>query len=228
MLQLGDAERAGAVRDRRQGAVGGSRRTPRAGHGDPHARLSAAAGGVRRQLALRHARRAHLHRLRRRARLQGPAARSVFGLSALQAASVHLRHPLRRPGGPLRRQGAARGRLEHAAAPVHGRWPDRRRRRELRELDAPEGHSPGDAQRHAGGRDRVRRAAGRRHVGARALSLQDPGGRQRDQGGALSGARRPSGVRGRALCGQHVRGAGDADRGTAARGPGRTRRATPG
>ena len=45
---------------------------------------------------------------------------------------------------------------------------DRRRRRRLPELDAPEGHSPGDAHRHAGGRDRVRRGHERRYVGGAA------------------------------------------------------------
>ena len=47
---------------------------------------------------------------------------------------------------------------------VRRRRADRRRRRQLRELDAAQGHSPGDAQRHARRRDRVRCDARRRHL----------------------------------------------------------------
>ena len=75
-----------------------------------------------------------------------------------------------RPDGPLRRQGAARGRLEHDAALYMRRRADRRRRGELRELDAPQGHPPRDAERHAGGRDGVRGDARRRHVARRRCS----------------------------------------------------------
>ena len=65
--------------------------SPEAGHRHSHARLSAARGRVRRQLALRDARGPHLDRLRRRARLQGSAVRSARGLPAFQAASLHQR-----------------------------------------------------------------------------------------------------------------------------------------
>ena len=170
-----------------------------------------------------------LDRLRRRPRLPGSAARSVLGLPALQAAPLHRRHPGRRAGGALRRQGAARGRLEHAAAPVHGRRPDRRGRRELRELDAAQGHPPGHAQRHAGGRDGVRRRSRAGDTSARrcrrykarvdASAIKD---------GAVSGARRPPGVRRRALCGQRVRGAGDDDRRAGCRATSPAMPATPG
>ena len=88
------AERAGAVCDRPQGAVGRSGGPPGAGHRDPHARLSAAR---RRSSAAAGSTRCRTgrisHRLRRRPRLPGSAARSVRGVPALQAAPLRGRHP---------------------------------------------------------------------------------------------------------------------------------------
>ena len=78
---------AGAVRDRLEGAVGRAGRPAGPGHGDPHARLSAAPGGVRRQLDLRAAGGPAVARLRRRPRLRRPAVRSARRVAALQAAS---------------------------------------------------------------------------------------------------------------------------------------------
>ena len=67
---------------------------------------------------------------------------------------------------------------------------------ELPELDAAQGHPPGDADRHAGGRDGVRGGARRRHVGggaeARTRTRSTPAP-IRDR--AVSGAQRPPGVR---------------------------------
>ena len=64
------------------------------------------------------------------------------------------RHPL--VASRLRDESVARRRLVHGAARVC-RWPaDRGRRGRIREFDAPEGDSPGDANRDAGGGIRVR------------------------------------------------------------------------
>ena len=67
-------------------------------------------------------------------------------------------------GGQMVRYGAKAlpgGRLEHAADALLQRRAHRRRRGELRQLDASQGHSSRDAQRHARGRSRVRRRARR-------------------------------------------------------------------
>ena len=56
----------------------------------------------------------------------------------------------------------------HPAA-VRRRRADRRRRRRISELDAAQGHSPGDAHRHARRRDGVRRASARATRRPRAL-----------------------------------------------------------
>ena len=55
-------------------------------------------------------------------------------------------------------------RLARAAGMRGGRRADRRRCRRLSELSAPEGHSSGDEDRHAGRRNGVRRRHERRHV----------------------------------------------------------------
>ncbi len=70
-------------------------------------------------------------------------------------------------GGQMVRYGAKAlpgGRLEHAAAALLQRRAHRRRRGELRELDAAQGHPSRDAQRHARGRSRLRRRARRRRL----------------------------------------------------------------
>ena len=72
---------------------------------------------------------------------------------------------------------------------------DRRRRRRVPELDAPQGHPPGDAHRHARGRDGVRRGRQRRHVGATAARIRGGHRRQRRAAGALSGPQRPPELR---------------------------------
>ena len=135
-----------------------------AGTRHPHDGLSAADGGVRRRIHLRDAGRPRVGRLRERARLPRSDVRSARDVPALQAAPARRAAARRRPDGPLRRQGAARRRLAHDPARLHGRRAHRRRRRRLRELDAAEGHPPGDADRHARGRDRVRRGPRRRRV----------------------------------------------------------------
>ena len=75
-----------------------------------------------------------------------------------------------RPDGALRRQGAARRRLAHDSAGLRRRRADRRRRRRVPELDAPEGHPPGDAHRHARGGVGLRR--GPRRTTSRPRALQ--------------------------------------------------------
>ena len=57
-------------------------------------------------------------------------------------------------GGQMQRYGAKalpEGGWQHAASAVRRRRAHRRRFGELRELAPPQGHSPGDAKRHAGG-----------------------------------------------------------------------------
>ena len=171
---------ARAVRDRPQGAVGRPGRPAGAGHGDPHAGLSAAPGGVRRQLDLRAA--------------GGPA----LARASSSASTTTTRCSIRTPrcsassstrscaellqGGQLVRFGAKalpEGGLEHPADALCRRRAHRRRRRQLRQLDAAEGHPPGDAQRHARRRDRLRRRARRRHLAGAAAALQGGGRRQR-------------------------------------------------
>ena len=94
-LQLAERGAPGGIRDRPEGDLGSAARSAAARHRDPHARLPAAPGRVRRQLSLRHAGRPHLDRLCRRAQLSGPAVRSARGVPALQAAPVHPPHPAR-------------------------------------------------------------------------------------------------------------------------------------
>ena len=75
---------------------------------------------------------------------------------AFQAASIRRGAVGRRSDGAVRREGAARRRVAHHPARLC-RWAvDRRRRGRLPELDPPQGHSPGDAHRHAGGGDGLR------------------------------------------------------------------------
>ena len=70
-------------------------------------------------------------------------------------------HPLvsrpaaRRPDAEVRRQGAARRRMEHHPAAVDGRRAHRRRRGRVPEFIPLEGDSPGDEDGHARRRDRV-------------------------------------------------------------------------
>ena len=140
---------AAALRARHQGAVGGAD-GPRAGRARSSTRWaircgwrSSAAGSSTRMpdgLAVGRVRRAG----------STTAIRCSIRTSTFQ----HFkRHPLvavaarGRADGALRRQGAARRRLAHDSARLRGRRADRRRRRRVRELDAPEGHSPGDADR---------------------------------------------------------------------------------
>ena len=88
-LQLGAGPRAGAVRARHQGAVGGSAGRIDAGHGHAHAGLPAPPGGVRRRRSSTRCPEGQLSLgLRRRARLPRSAVRSARGVQPVQAASV--------------------------------------------------------------------------------------------------------------------------------------------
>ena len=110
-----------------------------------------------------------LGRLRRRARLPGSDVRSARRASSTSSGIRSCRGLLDgRPDGALRREGAARRRLAHDPARLRRRRADRRRRRRVPELDAPQGHPPRDAHRHARRRDarstRSRRATRRRRA----------------------------------------------------------------
>ena len=130
---------------------------------------------------------------------QRSAVRSARRVSALQAASVHQR-AFSRAGrccatAPRRCPKAAGTRSRGCS--VDG-GAHRRRRGELRELDAAQGHPPRDAQRHAGRGGGVRRGASGDMSAASLQPLQGAGGRQRDQDRALPGAQRAPGVQQRA------------------------------
>ena len=73
-----------------------------------------------------------------------------------QAASLRDETARRRPADPLRRQGAARGRMEHHPADPHGWCTHRRRCGRVSQLDAAQGHSSRHADRHAGRGIRLR------------------------------------------------------------------------
>ncbi len=156
---------AAAVRHRDQGAVGSSGGPHRRRHGDAHARLSAQDGRVRRRVLLRDAGRPHLSRAGCRPRLSRSDVRSVRRVSAPEGASAHRGPACRRAAGEVRREGAARKRLEQRPAAVDGRRPDRRRRGRVPELVPAEGHSSGDEDRDARGGDGVRGGSRGRHVG---------------------------------------------------------------
>ena len=139
-----------------------------AGHRHPHDGLSAADGGVRRRVHLRDAGRPAV------------ASASSSGLDYQDPMfDPHLtfqrfkQHPFVAAlleGGKMVRYGAKalpEGGWHTIPRVLHGRRAHRRRRRRLHELDAAQGHSPRDADRHARGRDGVRRGARGRRVGAR-------------------------------------------------------------
>ena len=85
--------------------------------------------GVRRRVHVRAARQRRVARARHRARLPRSDVRSARRVPALQAASAVRVDARRRADGPLRRQGAARGRLVHDPEDLRRRRADRRRRR---------------------------------------------------------------------------------------------------
>ena len=88
-----------------------------------------------------------------------PAHRSAARAAILQAASVCPRPARGRQDGPLRRQDAALRRLVGDAAAGRRRLDDHRRLGRLPQFAAAQRHSPGDQERHAGRRDRLRGAA---------------------------------------------------------------------
>ena len=99
-----------------------------------------------------------------------PRFRSARGVSEIQDASVRAPHSRRRQAGALRRKDGADGRLVFHAAHLCRRRADHRRFRGLSEFAAPQGHSHGDQDRHAGRRDDFRGAARRRHVRSKRLA----------------------------------------------------------
>ena len=105
------------------------------------------------------------------------------------------RAPGRRADGALRREGAARRRLAHDSARLRRRPADCRRRRRIPQLDAAQGHAPGDAHRHARGRGGVRRHHQRRRVGGRPARLRGGDRRERGASRTLSGPQRPPELR---------------------------------
>ena len=151
-----------------------------AGTRHPHDGLPAPHGGVRRRVHLRAAG-------RRRSRSASSAGLDYrdpmfdphVALPALQAAPARGARCSR----AARWCATARRRCPKAAGTrfrgvyADGR-PDRRRRRRVPELDAPEGHPPRDADRHARGRDGVRGGPQRATRRPRALQAYEDGDRR--------------------------------------------------
>ena len=67
--------------------------------------------------------------------------------------------------------------------------------RRASQFAAAEGNSPGDQERNAGGRDRLRRHGETGFFAAVFGNVSGPGGEELDQDGALAGAQFPSGIR---------------------------------
>ena len=154
-LPLGAGRQPRAVRDRPQGAVGGPARPHRAGHRHAHARLPAAPRGVRRRLHLCAAGRPGLARVRRRAsttriRCSTRTWRSTGSSSTRSWRGCSRAATMVRYGAKALPEGG----WNTIPQPYMDGGADRRRRRRVPELDAPQGHSSRDAHRHAGGRDR--------------------------------------------------------------------------
>ena len=141
-------------------------RSPRAGHRHAHAGLSAAARGVRRRLHLRAARRPAVGR----ASWSGSTTRIRCSIRTWRStASSSIRSsPALLEGGQMVRYGAKalpEGGWNTIPQPYMDGGADRRRCGRVPQLDAPQGHSPRDAHRHARGRDGVRGGPRGRHVG---------------------------------------------------------------
>src|SRR6185437_2013284 len=73
------------------------------------------------------------------------------------------------------------------------------RLRRVPQLAAPQGHSPGHQERHAGGRDRLRLPAEKQFLRTGAFRLPAARGEQLDQNRAVEGAQLPPGIRARLL-----------------------------
>ncbi|CAG9188012.1 hypothetical protein BVI2075_110002 [Burkholderia vietnamiensis] len=136
-----------------------------AGPRDPHGRLAAEVGYLRRLVPVPHGQQPGRGRLRGWAWLHEPVPVAVRGVPALQDASVDPRIPRRRQARVVRCTRDHRGRAAVAAEDgVPGRRADRRRCG-LPERIAHQGQPRGDQDRHAGRRRGVRCGAGRPPVG---------------------------------------------------------------
>ena len=111
--ETGCGQASAALCDRHQGALGVTPGAAGARYRHPHARVSAADGGVRRRLHLCDARRLDVDRPGGRTRLPRSDVRSARRVPAPQAASVRSVAADRRHDGSLRGEGAAGGRLAH-------------------------------------------------------------------------------------------------------------------
>ena len=103
-------------------------------------------------------------------------------------------------------------RMEHRSTALHRRRVDRGRCWWIPQLDAPEGYSPGDANRNARCRDCVRSGPIERYIGRRIGLIKGEARWERSQGGALSGSKRPPGLWIWSACRPHVRWLESADR----------------
>ncbi len=141
-----------------------------------------------------------LARLRHRARLCRPAARSAARAAGVQAASVCGEAARRRQDDPLRREVDALRRLVGDSA-GRGQWMDDPRRLcRLPEFGAAQGNSSGDQERHARGRDCIRSAEERRFVGRDAGRVPEESRIELDQRRTLESAQPASGIRARNVC----------------------------
>ena len=126
-----------------------------------------------------------------------PAHRPATRAAILQATSLCAAAAGRRQDRALRRQDAALRRMVVDASAGRRRLDDHGRLGRLPELAAPQGHSPGHQERHAGRRDRFRRARSPATFPPLNCKRFSNGRRQLDQAGALPGAQLPPGLRGR-------------------------------
>ena len=184
---LGAGARARAVRHRHQGTVGGAGGPHRDRHGDRTrsgircaTRSSAAASSTRCPIAWSRSGSWSASTTTTRCSIRTSPS------TASSATRCVARLLDGRTPGPLRRQGAARRRLEHRAARPRDGALIAGDAAELRELGPPQGHPSRDAHRDAGRRDRVRGAAGRRHQRRRAWRRTSAARRQRRCGGSWS------------------------------------------
>src|SRR5271168_4183918 len=99
------------------------------------------------------------------------ACRSACHVSEMEDASAPEENSRRRKDGALRREVAALRRMVRHAKELSGRRIDHRGFGEFSGFAAAQRHSPGDEERHAGGRDDFRGAESRRYLRENAVRL---------------------------------------------------------